>query len=154
MVNEWAHGQPAGRCNLHCRPERVSRPGSMSSVRRSVLATSCSRWLPRPSLAGPAQQVVGQGGGQQPGRVGGKPARGQVRQAGARLEVADGQLTHGVAAVVGVQPGGGADAVGHEGVVAPGGKQLDLVALVADTTHDQPVAPVGGLGDLRVPVGG
>ena len=33
-------------------------------------------------------------------------------QAGARLEVADRQFAHGVAAVVGVQPGGGADAVG------------------------------------------
>jgi hypothetical protein len=72
-----------------------------------------------------------------------------MRQPGARLEVADGQLAHGMAAVVGVQPGGGTDAVGHKGVIAPGRKQLGLVAFVADPTHDQPVAPVGGLGNLR-----
>jgi hypothetical protein len=73
---------------------------------------------------GPAQQIVGQGGGQQPGRVGGEPARGQVGQPGARLQVADGQLANGVAAVVGVQLNSRADAVGDEGVIAPGGKQL------------------------------
>ena len=68
-----------------------------------------------------AQQIVGQGGGQQPGRVGGEPARGQVGQPGARLQVADGQLASGVAAVVGVQLNSRADAVGDEGVIAPGG---------------------------------
>ena len=61
-------------------------------------------------------------------------------QPGAGLQVADGQLTHGVAAVVGVQEGGGAGPVGDERVVAPGGKQLGLLALVADATHEQPVA--------------
>jgi hypothetical protein len=66
---------------------------------------------------GPAQQIVGQGGGQQPGRVGGEPARGQVGQPGARLQVADGQLANGVAAVVGVQLNSRADAVGDEGVL-------------------------------------
>jgi hypothetical protein len=58
-----------------------------------------------------------------------------------------------VAAVVGIQPGGGAGPVGDEGVVAPGGKELGLVALVADATDDQPVALPGGLGDLGDPVG-
>jgi hypothetical protein len=38
------------------------------------------------------------------------------------FEVADAQLDHGVAAVVGVQPDRGADSVGDEGVVAPGGE--------------------------------
>jgi hypothetical protein len=28
MVNQWAQGQPAGRCSRHRRAERVSRPGS------------------------------------------------------------------------------------------------------------------------------
>jgi hypothetical protein len=41
---------------------------------------------------GPAQQVVGQGGSQQPG---GEAAGGQMRQAGARLQVADRQLADG-----------------------------------------------------------
>ena len=58
----------------------------------------------------------------------------------------------GVAAMVGVQPGDRADAVGDEGVIPPGGKQLGLVAFVADPTHDQPVAPIGGLGDLGDPI--
>jgi hypothetical protein len=39
---------------------------------------------------GPAQQVVGQGGGQQPGGVGGESTRGQMLKAQAVLEVADG----------------------------------------------------------------
>jgi hypothetical protein len=75
-----------------------------------------------------------------------------VGQAGARLEVADRQLTHGMVAVVGVQPGGGPDAVGDEPVVAPGRKQLLLVIQVTDATDDQPVTPVGRLGDLGDPV--
>jgi hypothetical protein len=76
-----------------------------------------------------------------------------MRQPGARLQVADGQLAHGVAAVIGVQPGGGADAVANERVVAPGGKQLGLVAGIADTTLDQPVVPIARLGDLGDPLG-
>jgi hypothetical protein len=75
-----------------------------------------------------------------------------MRQPGARLEVADGQLAHGVAAMVGVQLDHRPDAVGDKGVIPPGGKQLGLVALVADPTDDQPVAPVGGLGDLGDPI--
>jgi hypothetical protein len=76
-----------------------------------------------------------------------------VGQPGARLEVADRQLAHGVAAVVGVQPGGGANPVGDERVVAPGWEQLLLVAGVSDPPDDQPVAPVAGLGDLGDPSG-
>ena len=153
MVNEWAHRQPAGRCSVHCRAEWVSRPGSASKVRRRVLATVC--WSPTPKAEGgdPADEVVGQGGGQQPRAVGGELPGGQVGQARARLEVADGQLADGVAAMVGVQPGHGAGPVGDEGVVAPGGEQLGLLTLVADATHDQPVALVAGLGDLGGLVG-
>jgi hypothetical protein len=73
-------------------------------------------------------------------------------QPGARLGVADGQVADGVAAVVGVQEGGGAGPIGDERVVAPGGEQLGLLALVADATHDQSVALVAGLGDLGDPV--
>jgi len=64
------------------------------------------------------------------------------------LEVADHVFDLGVAAVVGLQPDRGADTVGDEGVVVPGGKQLALVAEVAHPTHDEPVALVVGLGDL------
>jgi hypothetical protein len=67
----------------------------------------------------------------------------------ALLGVADGQLGHGVAAVVGVQLDRAAGLVGHEGVVVPGSKQLALVGAVAHAAHDQPVAARPGLGDLR-----
>ncbi len=70
-------------------------------------------------------------------------------QPGARLEVADRRLADGVAAVVTVQPGGGADAVGDDRVGAPGWERLLLVTQVADPPHDQPVARVAGLCDLR-----
>jgi hypothetical protein len=103
---------------------------------------------------GPAQQVVGQVGRQQPGGVGVEAPGGQVGQAGAGLEVADGQLAYSVAAVVGVQPSGGAGPVGDEGVVAPGGEQLLLVVQVADPADDQPVALVGVSATCATPPGG
>src|SRR4029434_4594204 len=77
-----------------------------------------------------------------------------VGQAVARCEVTDGECADGVAAVVGVQPDGGAGTVGDEGVIAPRGEQLLLVAEVADAAHDEPVAAIRGLGDLREPVAG
>jgi hypothetical protein len=70
-----------------------------------------------------------------------------VPQADAGLEVADAQLDDGVAAVILVEFDGGADPVGDQGVVAPVGEQLGLGADQAGA-HDQPVAPVAGLGDL------
>jgi hypothetical protein len=54
-----------------------------------------------------------------------------------------------VAAVIGVQPHGGADPVGDKRVVAPVGEQLGLGADQAGAAHDQPVTPIAGLGDLR-----
>src|SRR5512133_3225451 len=96
----------------------------------------------------PAQQVVGQGGDQEPGGVGGELARGAVPQAHAALEVADAQLDRGVAAVILVQPHGGADSVGDEGVVAPVREQLRLFTHQTGAAHDQPVTLVAGLGDL------
>jgi hypothetical protein len=51
MVNQRAHGQSRGRCNLHLRAERVSRPGSPSSVLRMVLATTSSSRVPSLSAA-------------------------------------------------------------------------------------------------------
>jgi hypothetical protein len=55
-----------------------------------------------------------------PGRF--KPARGQVLQAGAVLEVADGRFDLGVATVVGLQLQGAAGPVGDERVVVIGGE--------------------------------
>src|SRR5207344_3578280 len=56
----------------------------------------------QPDGGNPAQQVVGQGGRQQPGGVGGELARGAVPQPDPGFEVADAQLDRGVAAMVGV----------------------------------------------------
>jgi hypothetical protein len=136
MANQCAHGQSRGRCTLHLRAERVIRPGSPSSVLGMVLATTSSSRVPVPQRGDPAQQVVGQGGGQQPGGVGGKPARGAVGQPRAVLEVADSQLDHGVAAVVLVQLHGGARPVGHERVVVPDREQPALGLEVAHAGHD------------------
>jgi len=69
-------------------------------------------------------------------------------EADAVLEVADHVFDLGVAAVIGVQRHGGSDPVGDERVVVPGREQLALGGQVADPAHDQPVALVGGLGDL------
>ena len=66
-----------------------------------------------------------------------------------RFEVADAQLDRGVAAVILVKLDRGADPVGDQGVVAPGGKQLGLGADQAGAAHDQPATLVAGLGDLR-----
>jgi hypothetical protein len=70
-----------------------------------------------------------------------------------RLEVADRRLADGMAALVGVEPGGGADAVGDNRVVAPGREQLLLVIQVAGPPHDQPVAVVGVSGTCGTPPG-
>jgi hypothetical protein len=74
-----------------------------------------------------------------------------VAQSWPLLEVADGELDHGVAAVVGVQRDGGAGAVGDERVVAPVRPRGGLGADQAGAAHDQPaacLAPQSGLGHL------
>jgi hypothetical protein len=75
-------------------------------------------------------------------------------QADPGFEVTDRELDRGVAAVVGVQPDRGADSVGHKCVVAPGGEELGLGADQVGAAHDQPVALIASLGELRqAPVG-
>jgi hypothetical protein len=81
--------------------------------------------------------------------VGGELARGAVPQPDAGFEVADAQLDRGVAAVILVKLDRGADPVGDKGVVAPVREQLGLGADQAGAAHDQPVALIAGLGDLR-----
>jgi hypothetical protein len=60
--NHAAHDQPAGRCRISRRAERVMRPGRASRVRRRVLATTSSPTHAQPDGGDPAQQVVRQGG--------------------------------------------------------------------------------------------
>ena len=76
----------------------------------------------------PASQVVGHHLHRQPGSVGGEAPRREMVQSDAVLEVSDGVLDLGVAAMVGLQIQGVAVPVGDEGVVAAGGKQRQLGA--------------------------
>ena len=76
----------------------------------------------------PASQVVGHHLHRQPGAVGWEAPRGEMVEPHAVLEVSDGVLDLGVAAMVGLQIQGVAVPVGDEGVVAAGGKQRQLGA--------------------------
>jgi hypothetical protein len=130
-MNGCCQGQRAGRCRVVLRAVRVICPGTLSSRRRRVLATCRGGVrLSDPTNRGggaeelgPADQVVREGGGQQPGGVGVEHPRGAVHQTRAVLEVTDRQLDHGVCAVVDVELDHVAVAVGHERVVAPGVEQ-------------------------------
>lgn len=69
--------------------------------------------------AGPAEQVVGQHRGGEPGAVGAEVPRGHVDRAGAGLEVADGEFDGGVGPVERVDGHDVVGLVGEERVVAP-----------------------------------
>ena len=99
--NHAAHGQPAGR---QVQPASSGGAGDAAGQGQQGAADGLGR---HQLVAGaqrdggdPAQQVVRQGGRQQPGGVGGELARGAVPQAHAGVEVADAQLHHRVAAVI------------------------------------------------------
>ena len=83
--------------------------------------------------AGPAGEVVRDDVEGQPGRVGSEPAGGQVVEADAVLEVTDGVLDLGVAAVVGLQRQRVPVAVGDEAVVVVVAEQRELGAWVGRT---------------------
>ena len=74
----------------------------------------------------PTGQVMRHRLGGQPGGVGGEAARGHVVQPDAVLEVSDGILDLGVAAMVGLQFQGFPIPVGDEGVIAVGGEEGQL----------------------------
>ena len=90
------------------------RPG-----RRSV-ATGSWWWnrLAECVAGGPAGQVMGHHLYRQPGGVGGEAARLQMVEPHAVLEMADGILDLGVAAMIGLQIQGVALSVSDEGVIA------------------------------------
>ena len=71
----------------------------------------------------PVGQVVGDDLHRQPGSVGGEAARGEMIEPHTVLEVSDGVLDFGVAAMVGFQFQGLAVSIGDEGVVAVVGEQ-------------------------------
>ena len=72
---------------------------------------------------GPAGQVMGQHLDGQPCAVGGEAARGEMVEADAVLEVSDGILDLGVAAMVGLQFQGFPVPVGDEAVIAVAGEE-------------------------------
>ncbi len=102
----------------------------------------------------PADEVVGQRGADEPGRVGEELSRGQVLEARTFFEVPDGELDVGVGAVEGVDVDGVTLEVGHEGEVAPLGPQRGLAPDQSGAAHDEPASLVGGLGHLGLTIGG
>ena len=74
--------------------------------------------LTQTDARGPAGQVMGHYLYGQPGTVGGEAARGEMVEPHAVLQVADGILDLGVAAMVGLEVQGVAVSIGDEGVVA------------------------------------
>ena len=76
----------------------------------------------------PACQVVGHHLDGQPSAVGGEASRGEMVEPHAVLQVADGILDLGVAAMVGLEIQGLARSIGDEGVIAVAGKQRQLGA--------------------------
>ena len=100
--------------------------GERQQRRRRVRAVRIV-WWGQADEAGPAQQVVRDGGQHCPGGVGVNSAGREVRQ---RLifEVADRELDHGVLAVLGLDDPEWVGAVGHEREVPPVRQQLGLRA--------------------------
>ena len=96
---------------------------------------------------GPAGQVVGHDLDGQPGAVGGEASRWQVVEAHAVLQVADGILDLGVAAMVGLKIQGLALAVGDAAVIVVGGEEGKLGAVrgsplpLAFATWDRKIGP-------------
>ena len=82
--------------------------------------------LAQTDARGPAGQVMGQHLNGQPGAVGGEAARGEMIEADAVLEVSDGILDLGVAAMVGLQFQGFPVPVGDEAVIAVAGEEGQL----------------------------
>ena len=116
--------------------------------RLMVLATTvplCSS----PEGGHPADHVVGEGGEHRPCGVGGEGPRRAVGHPRSVLQVPDGQLDHGVMAMVGIEEDGGPLPIGDEGVMSPRGEEFGLLADQPGAPDDQPVpVAIGALGDL------
>ena len=96
-------------------------------------------YLAQSDASGPAGQVVGHHLDRQPGCIGGKAARGEMVEAHAVLQVPDGILDFGVAAVVGLQFQDIPLPVGDAGVIAVVGEQRQLGAgRGLDPADDEP----------------
>ena len=122
--------------------------------------------LSQSDALGPAGQIVGHDLHRQPGSVGGEAPRGEMVEAHAVLQVPDGVLDLGVAAVVGLQFQGVPVAVSDEGVIAVVGKEGQLGAWGgphpaddephrrgAGLTLERSVSSLGHIGPTLHPVG-
>ena len=119
-LNWVSQGQRRGRCRVSRRAERVSRPAREKTRRRRVLVvTVCS---PRPMRAVQRARLWAHHLGGQPGTVGGEAPRGEMVQPDAVLEVPDGILDLGVAAMISLQLQGIPVPVGDEAVIAVAGE--------------------------------
>ena len=100
--SNWApQGQRCGRCRVRRRAERVIRLARPKNRRRRVLVvTTCS---PRPIRAVQRAMLWAHHLYRQPSAVGGETAGRHVVQPDAVLEVSDGILDLGVAAMTGLQ---------------------------------------------------
>ena len=98
----------------------MSRPAREKKCRRRVLCGH--QLLTETDAGGPAVQVVGHHLDGQPGGVGGETAWREMIESHAVLEVSDGVLDLGVAAVAGLQFQGLSVPVGDEAVIAVGGE--------------------------------
>ena len=95
--------------------------------------------LPQTDAHCPAGQVMGYHLDGQPGGVGGEAARGEMVEADAVLQVSDGILNLGVAAMVGLQFQGFPVPVGDEAVIAVGGEEGQLgTGRRLHPPHDEP----------------
>ena len=148
-VSAWmkscCHGQRAGRCSVKRRALRVRRPGSDSSLRRSLRAT-CMVSPGRPSA--PVQRSRLCASRRSPSRR--RSRRTARREVGERLvfEVADRERDDGMPAVrhpdrleVVAAPGDGRVALSAR-------QQLPLGVERAHAAHDQAAPAQHGLGDL------
>ena len=100
-LNWVSQGQRCGRCRVRRRAERVSRPGQGEEPTPEGLGGHYLLAQAKPGR--PAGEVMRQHLYRQPGGVGGEAPRGEMVQPYAVLQVSNGVLDLGVAAVVGLQ---------------------------------------------------
>ena len=100
-LNCSSQGQRRGRCRVNRRAERVSRPARAKNPPPEGLGGHYLLAQAEPRR--PAGEVMRHHLGGQPGGVGGEAARGEMVQPYAVLEVSDGVLDLGVAAMTGLQ---------------------------------------------------
>ena len=123
-LNWFSQGQRWGRCKVRRRAERVSRPArGKKRCRRVLVVTICS---PRPMRAVQRARLWAITCTASQAPLAGEAARGEMVQPHAVLEVSDGILDLGVAAMVGLQCQGFPLPVGDEAVIAVGGEEGQL----------------------------